>query len=55
MPSPKIYIMYNTSSKLQLRAYIYQGRDLTPMDQDNFSGLLETNHVVEDNHNYKII
>uniref|UniRef100_F6X313 C2 domain-containing protein n=1 Tax=Ciona intestinalis TaxID=7719 RepID=F6X313_CIOIN len=37
MPSPKIYIVYEDLSKLHLRAYIYQGRDLLPMDQDSFS------------------
>ena len=35
---PKIYIMFNAKLELQLRAYIYQGRDLLPMDEDNFSG-----------------
>nr|CAB3264165.1 myoferlin [Phallusia mammillata] len=37
MPAPKIYMMFEHVSKLHLRAYIYQARDLLPMDQDNFS------------------
>uniref|UniRef100_H2ZAE5 C2 domain-containing protein n=1 Tax=Ciona savignyi TaxID=51511 RepID=H2ZAE5_CIOSA len=37
IPTPKIYIVYKDVSKLHLRAYIYQGRDLLPMDQDSFS------------------
>ncbi|XP_076821667.1 myoferlin-like isoform X3 [Clavelina lepadiformis] len=37
MPAPKIYIMFSVASKLQLRAYVYQARDLLAMDQDNFS------------------
>ncbi|XP_078489340.1 myoferlin [Ciona intestinalis] len=34
---PKIYMVYEAAHHLHLRAYIYQGRDLQPMDQDSFS------------------
>nr|XP_026691852.1 myoferlin isoform X2 [Ciona intestinalis] len=34
---PKIYMVYEKVHHLHLRAYIYQGRDLQPMDQDSFS------------------
>ena len=37
-PPPKIFIDYGEPFKLQLRAYIYQGRDMLAQDQDGFSG-----------------
>lgn len=37
LPPPKIFLDYGEPFKLQLRAYMYQARDLLPMDQDSFS------------------
>ena len=50
LPAPKIYLTYDIGSHLQLRAYIYQARDLLPMDLDNTSGELfvESFYVMTD-------
>lgn len=40
LPPPKVFLDYGEPFKLQLRAYIYQARDMLPMDQDSFSGKL---------------
>nr|XP_039273403.1 myoferlin-like isoform X2 [Styela clava] len=37
MPTPRIFLNFEGAIKLQLRVYIYQARDLLPMDQDSFS------------------
>jgi len=37
LPPPKVFLDYGEPFKLQLRAYIYQARDMLPMDQDSFS------------------
>ena len=38
---PKVFLVFDTPLKLQLRTYIYQARDLPAMDQDGFAGNLK--------------
>ena len=45
VPLPMIYLTFKTTTQLQLRAYIYQARDLLPMDEDRFSGIAISNHI----------